>query len=130
MKCLTRQWLELTISAYRSRIAYLPHCTQLCYPEQNASSFLNRICRIILLTENRISVNSTTKSYSNFLTKNIKTKRNLVAIAVRVLIPIISFDFVVLCGPSAPLASSIYRVYTLPPALWTHIGFKKGILAV
>ena len=50
MKCLTRQWLELTISAYRSRIAYLPHCTRLCYPERNASLFLN--C-MILLTEKK-----------------------------------------------------------------------------
>ena len=53
MKCLTRQWLELTISAYRSRIAYLPHSIRLCYPERNASSFLNRM---ILLTEKRISI--------------------------------------------------------------------------
>ena len=64
-----------------------------------------------------------------FSPKTIKTKRNLVAMAVRVLIPIL-FEFVVLCRRSAPLASSIYRVYTLHPVLCTHVGFKKGILAV
>ena len=89
MKCLTRQWLELTISAYRSRIAYLPHCTRLCYPERNASLFLNP------LEKKDFSLYQTTKSYYNFLTKKkIKTKKS-VAMAVRVLIPI-PFDFVVL----------------------------------
>ena len=137
MKCVTRQWLELTSSAYRSRIAYLPHCTRLCYPERNASSFLNRMCRIYFslkkdfsLPNNKIIFKpSHQKKKKKKKKKKIKTYRNLVAMAVRVLIPI-PFDFLVLCRRSAPLASSIYRVCTLPPVLCTHVGFKKGILAV
>ena len=46
--------------------------------------------------------------------------------AVRVLIPI-PFDFLlVLCRRSAPLASSIYRVCTLPPVLCTYVALRKG----
>ena len=102
MKCLTRQWLELTISAYRSRIAYLPHCTRLCYPERNASSFLNRM---ILLTEKKdFSLYRTTKSHSNFLTKrNQDIKKSGCYGSTGSTTHSYSFDFVVLCRRSAPL---------------------------
>ena len=132
VKCVTRQWLELTISAYISRIAYLPHCTRLCYPERNDSSFLNRMCRIYFSLKKDFSLPNNKiifKPSPPPPQKKIKTYRNLVAMAVRVLIPI-PFDFLVLCRRSAPLVSSIYRVCTLPPVLCTHVGFKKGILAV
>ena len=49
---------------------------------------------------------------------------------VRVLIPI-PFDFVVLCRRSAPLPLAyMYIEFFIPPVLCTHVGCKKGILAV
>ena len=80
----------------------------------------------ILLTEKGFQSTEQQNHIQTFSQKN-KTFRNLVAMAVRVLIPI-PFDFLVLCRRSAPLASSKCRVCTLPPVLCTHVGFKKGIL--
>ena len=108
---MTRQWLELTISAYRSRITCLPHCTRLCYPERNASSFLNHLCRIYFSLKIGFRLPNSIIIIQTF---SQKKTRNLVAMAVRVPIPI-PFNFVVLCRCRAPLAASIYRVCTLPP---------------
>ena len=69
VKCLTRQWLWPTISAYISRIAYLPHCTRLCYPERTASSFLNHMRRINFSLKIGFQSTEQQNHISNFLTK-------------------------------------------------------------
>ena len=117
---LTRQWLELTISAYRSRIAYLPDCTRLCYPERNASSCLNRM---ILFTEKKgfqsIPNNKITFKLSHQKNQDIKKSGCYGSAGTP-----IPFDFVVLCRRSVPLP---FAYMYIECALCTHVGFKKGI---